>query len=473
MKTAKLITYLKTLSKKEIRLFDDFINSPFHNKSELVIKLWTYLKRYAPTFDHKKLEKSLVIKHLYKENTPNSLKRFNDLTVTCCKLFEQYIQIQHLANNKNYQERILVNAFGERQLDKAFYKTIDTSKRKITKKAIKDTLDYEQLLFLETERYYYPQTSKYDMQDNGMQVILDTINDYSELLALKNIAEAKQIEMFVNRQFDTTRINNNINIHNKTTTNTLVKINQLIIELCSSKEHNFEVINELNLLFKETYPLIQNRDERFGISNFLVNYASIHCSNDLRYYEILFQSLKLGIETKMLIDKNRLHEGYFINTSIVACSLGYVEWLETFIKKFILYIEKDKQVDVMNVGYANLYFAQKKYDKVLDLINQIDLDTSSLEYWYRGIEIRALFELEKLEGNYYDLLENKLEAFRRYCYRKKELTKNRVNSYLNFIKFIPVLMTWTTLPKKNKEDTIMKIKTEATVCRLWLLQKTI
>ena len=207
MKTSKLVTYLKSLSKKEIRLFDDFINSPFHNKSDLVTQLWTYLKRYAPAFEHKKLEKSLIIKHLYQENTPNSLKRFNDLTVTVCKLFEQYIQIQHLANNKNYQDRILVNAFGERQLNKAFYKTIDSSKRKINKKSVKDVRDYELLLFLETKHYYYLDTSKFDLDDTSMQTMLGLTDSIAVMLKMKYTFEARQTELFINKKFDIAPIN--------------------------------------------------------------------------------------------------------------------------------------------------------------------------------------------------------------------------------------------------------------------------
>ena len=249
----------------------------------MITNLWRYLKRYAPTFEHKKLEKALIIKYLYKENTPKATKRFNDLTVTFCKLFEQYILIQNLDNNENYRERILINAFGERRLDKAFYKTISTAKKQIEQKEVKDISDYEQLLFLESERYYYPQTSKYDMQYNGMQTILDTISDYSQLLAFKSMAEVKQTEMGISKEFNLETISNIINFKSETT-NTLAKIYQLIIELATYPEQNWNAINELMNIFKGILPKIQDREEQQYILSFLINYAVIHQSNDIRYY---------------------------------------------------------------------------------------------------------------------------------------------------------------------------------------------
>ena len=155
MKNTKLLHYLSSLSKQEIKQFNDFVKSPYHNKSKLIQRLWEYLKPFVPQFETPEIDRIKVVQFLYQEVTPNTNKRFNDLTTVFCKVFEQFIVFQNLEKNKNYQTRLLVNGFGERRLSKHFYKTIKKAKKPIQKKVVKDVDDYEQLLFLETERNLY------------------------------------------------------------------------------------------------------------------------------------------------------------------------------------------------------------------------------------------------------------------------------------------------------------------------------
>jgi hypothetical protein len=459
MKNSKLINYLQTLSKKEVQTFNEFINSTYHNKSKLIIGLWNYLKPYAPKFEHENLEKSQLIIHLYDSTNQNTTKRFNDLTVTFCKLFERFIAIENLDKNTIYQERLLINAFGERRLSKAFYKRIEKNKKRIEKKVIKDIQDYEQLLFLETERYFYPETSKYNIEDEGMQVVLDTIHDYSKLLKLKNVAEAKQIEMFVNRTFNIEELSNN--------KNPLFQIYELIIELATNENNNWEDINKLNILFKENLNTIENREEKQGILNFLINYASIHYTADIRYYEVLFENLKLGMESKLLVKKGAISEGHYYNMCVVSCELGKAEWLDIFIKNYSKLLVKNKKDNLLQIAQIYLLFVNQQFNEVILHLNGVSPEKIGNSFWFRMIEIRTLFELHKKGNDYFDLIQNKIQSYRRFCYRQ-ELRKNNIEANFNFIKIIELLLSKTKFNLLEKKELTQFILNNKIVCRLWL-----
>ena len=52
MQKTKLVEIIQALDDKEVKRFDEYINSPFFNKNEKVIVLLKFLRKYYPKFDH-------------------------------------------------------------------------------------------------------------------------------------------------------------------------------------------------------------------------------------------------------------------------------------------------------------------------------------------------------------------------------------------------------------------------------------
>ena len=62
---SSVISILNTFSQEEIKQFEDFLNSPFHNKNAKVIQFFNVLKEYHPGFDDEKLTKENLFKELF------------------------------------------------------------------------------------------------------------------------------------------------------------------------------------------------------------------------------------------------------------------------------------------------------------------------------------------------------------------------------------------------------------------------
>lgn len=475
MKSSKLVTYLSTLSKKEIRLFDEFVRSPFHNKSDLIVQLWKYMKPYILKSDHDKIDKSLVIQHLYNENTTNALKRFNDVSVACCKLFEQFMTIQQLRSDGRCQDRLLINAFGEKRLNKAFYKTIATNKKKLSKKQVKDIQDYEQLLFLESTRLSHIDTSEFDLQDTSMQNILGLTDIIAVMHKMKHTFEARQIELFVNKKFDISPINLDIQQIANNDKNPLLEIYDKQVILLSQPENVDVVYQELKGIYFTHINSISKSEERVRTLNFLINIAALEVNKgNTNYYQELFELIKLGIEKRLLVEDGYINKGFILNICITASELGYVDWLESFIaneQNFKLLIaEQRKAVRVFST--ILLRYAKKEFNAILEDLNNFDLDTIDLQFWSRTMELRCLYELyQKGQSNLENLIDARLEAFRRYCYRIEVLDKSKVSSNLNFIKMYTRLFNEGYLNKHKKDAFRKEVATTPSVCKMWLLNK--
>ena len=65
MYKSNLIEILSSLSYKEVKNFVDFVNSPFYNKNEGVIKLMNYLRKYHGSYDEINSEKEKVFKKIF------------------------------------------------------------------------------------------------------------------------------------------------------------------------------------------------------------------------------------------------------------------------------------------------------------------------------------------------------------------------------------------------------------------------
>jgi len=65
MKKSKLLSYLSTFSKDEFKSFEAFIASPYFNTKPDLITFFGLLKKAAPDFKEKKVEKTIIYKALY------------------------------------------------------------------------------------------------------------------------------------------------------------------------------------------------------------------------------------------------------------------------------------------------------------------------------------------------------------------------------------------------------------------------
>ncbi|MEM6317653.1 MAG: hypothetical protein AAF960_08280, partial [Bacteroidota bacterium] len=79
---------------------------------------------------------------------------------------------------------------------------------------------------------------------------------------------------------------------------------------------------------------------------------------------------------------------------------------------------------------ATLYFYQKKYDKVIQLLNQVEYEDLAYNLNSKLMLIAVYYETDEIEPLY-----SLFESFRVYLNRKKEITQDHKKFYTNFIKF--------------------------------------
>ncbi|MGB1242080.1 MAG: hypothetical protein ACPG49_06145, partial [Chitinophagales bacterium] len=114
MQKTKLVEIIQALDDKEIKRFDDYVNSPFFNKSDKVISLLKFVRKYYPNFENNRFTKENAYKAVFGSRQKYSVQKLRNLMSQLAKLLEAFlVQIDRETADINYNEQLLI-AFDKR-----------------------------------------------------------------------------------------------------------------------------------------------------------------------------------------------------------------------------------------------------------------------------------------------------------------------------------------------------------------------
>jgi len=103
MKTSKLFTILKTFSDEEMKRFEKFIVSPYHNSGRNLKPLFRILKKYHPEYPADKLTEIKISKALKIPGISSPGRTSSQLNVRLSeltKMAKDFAVIENVVNNK-------------------------------------------------------------------------------------------------------------------------------------------------------------------------------------------------------------------------------------------------------------------------------------------------------------------------------------------------------------------------------------
>jgi len=137
MHNSKLIQVLKTFSKKEIKQFREFTQSPFFNKNKFVISLLDVLIRFYPEFQDKKLDAKNVFKIIFPDEEYDYFK-IRNLSSDLLAVSMEFLKIIFFQKNEHQNTLYLLEQLRDRDLDKMFQKLFDVYYQKIKSNHVRD-----------------------------------------------------------------------------------------------------------------------------------------------------------------------------------------------------------------------------------------------------------------------------------------------------------------------------------------------
>lgn len=185
------------------------------------------------------------------------------------------------------------------------------------------------------------------------------------------------------------------------------------------------------------------------------------------YYQEMFGIFTTTIKLGILLEEEQLAEGVFKNIITVGLRIGEFKWVEDFIDEYADFLPASIRDNARAFNLANLYSHQKKHDKVINLLQNVEYSDIVYALSAKLILVRTYFEMNEITP-----LESLIDSFRIFLRRNKLVSKTAKTEFNNFLSFVKKLIA---IPPGNKNNvTILREKVEkcnSVISKKWLLEK--
>lgn len=185
------------------------------------------------------------------------------------------------------------------------------------------------------------------------------------------------------------------------------------------------------------------------------------------YYQIFFGLFQNIIHLGILLENNQLSEGVFKNMVTISLWVGEYAWAENFIEEYSNYLPSGIRENARTFNLANLYWHQKKHDKVIELLRNVEYSDVVYSLGSKLILLRTYYELKE-----YMTLDSLIDSFRIFIRRNKVISKSQKREYNNFLNFVKKLTSLDPSDSKSIEKFKQRVMEGSSVTpKKWLLEK--
>ncbi len=399
MENSKLIDVLKTFSTAELREFKDFVASPFYNKNKELSLFYGYLKKIAPAFPLKKMDRHHVYQALFPGKKYDD-KHFKYLMSFLLKLAEQFIGL------KRYQQQDLLVQY--HQLDACINRRLEKNYKNIYQKAsarlngmpFRDHEHYhQQYLLAEIAGKYFASQGLRKISDE-LQKAVDYFDLYYLSQKLKYTCEMLNAQKMLSADYHQNLIDEISHYLQKRKHEEVPAVAiyyQVFLILTDERpDENFEKLIALLEEHSGQFPAHERQQLQIHAINFCIRKIR---QNEERYVGKALDLYMKGIEAGYLLEAGELSPFTFKNVIKLGLRLKRYGWTEGFIANYADRLAPKFRKNAVSYGLADLNY--HKGDFGTSMIHLLDVDFTDifftldakvmlLKLYYENREVEAL-----------------------------------------------------------------------------------
>lgn len=471
MYSSKLYSALTYFDKYQQNRLRKYINSPYFNKNEGIILLFEILVKHinkylnAPT--PKNLTKEDIWRKIYSQKKYDDI-RFRKLNSDLLKLVEGFLAQQVFEENPVHKAAYLIDAVEKKGMTELYESTSRRSKNLVNQQLQKpaDNFYYEyriEKIKYNFNKYKFERSIRYNVEDIGNNLdkfyIAAKLRYYCTIILPQQAKNSHKYDLLFIDQ-----IIKNIEENKYEDVPPIAVYYQIYLTLTDvdNVEHYYK-LRELLVKFAGQFPTAEAK----SLYDSAVNYCVIkNNQGHSNFIHELFKVYQDSLETGVIYGDGELAPGHFRNIVNVATRIGNYKWAEQFINDFKSKLPEDFRKNAVSYTLARLYFFQKEYNKVIELLQEVEYEDVNYNIGSKVFLLKIYFELDQTEP-----LFSIMESFRVYLTRHKEIPLPKRRNYFNLIKFTKKLIN--IMPKDKKKLDKVKLEIEKTESAIdpWILEK--
>jgi hypothetical protein len=468
MLNGKLIQLLQTLSKKELKDFQHFVASDYHNSNEPLQQFLRFLGKYEGDYNSPKLNKEAFFKKHYPHERFDEQK-FRYLQSDLTQLLEEFLSYTEFRKDKFQQQFYLTQSLQRRNANKFFLQELQELEKLNETAAFRDSDYYLKLHKISEIRYEHSSENRNRAFDNSLQELIDNLEItylargfryYCEMINRRNILSVNYNLSFFDELVKHLR---------KGTFDDIPAIFIYRLIHCTLTEP--DEIKHYNDLLEalQKYEHLFSRSEARGMYVFAQNFCIRRInSGDKQALDMIFSLYKVMVSKNLIFEGNFVSQPDFKNIVTTGLRLGADAWVGDFIEEFHPKLNPQFSKNAYTYSMAWVHFARREYDKALRMLLKVEFNDVYYHLDSKSLLMKVYFELDE-----YDAFASLVDAFKIYLRRNQTISDVQKKTYHNFILLINKLMKFKlnrSAPSQGFLDDLESLRPAADIP--WLRDRT-
>lgn len=434
------ISILSTFSHEEINSFGHFLNSPFHNKNNKVIRFFELLKTHHPGFDQPELSTENLFAALYeneafKESYIRNL--FSDL-----KILSEKFLIHNNVSKSPGSGKILMEELHDRELTGLLNKKIEAFEKEIEKKKLKDQEYYSNKLFVYEIKSFL--TVDMTLTDSFRKDHISSLIKFFLISIMETSFHLVIEEQRVKIKHDFTFLKYIL----KYVKSNLDKFQDvpLLMIFYYLWMGFFEDESEINFgkarnIFKLNFDTLTQIDKKNIYSVMQTYYDNKIKEGETGYNRELLNLLLEMLEFNVLSHnrKNSIHLNLYRNILILCFKLNEREKLKKFVSGYLKFVRSESRSSISAYSLAHLNFLEGNFEDALMQCHRINFNNlliTTNENLYFKIDVKSLilkclYELDSIESALAHL-----NTYKHFLNNSKIIKESSREKHMLFLKFV-------------------------------------
>jgi hypothetical protein len=429
MTDLKLSDYLNAMTAHELNRLEKFAQSPFHNEDTKLTKLILLLVPAVKEGNDEEMKAEYVFKKVFGAGKFEKQK-FNRLLSDATKLVENFLVLDRFNAQPTTRHTYLLEVMNERKLGKHFPEMMSFSLKKHELQPLRDSTFYYQKYQLESQHNIFLENRNLRTTEKNLQQAIYSLDVFYLINKLRYCAAILHYKNFLAIEAETTLMQEIMQHLKQNDYSHIPAINiyhKILLTLIEPEEEkNYFLLKEQIIAHQQLFPKAE-------VGNMMV-FAMNYCINQINYgrTEYLNEVLSLykhSLSTDLIFEEGLLSPWDYKNIITVALRVKDYKWAEGFIHQYKNKIPKKDRENAYTFNLAKYYFYVNKYDKVLQLLQDVKYDDVFYLLDSKTTLMKTYYELGELSP-----LHSLKDSFRLLLRRKRLINDQQRENYLNFIK---------------------------------------
>ncbi len=469
LQNSKLIHYFQALKKNELARFAKFLNSPYHNNSENITRLFDYLRRQYPDFETHKLERGKVYKKVFGKQVYD-YKTLENHQSRLMVLLQRFMTLEELNVRTQDRELLELKMLHTRGLDRYFEGEVQKFKGHLAKGRLRNAEfhlgQYESSDMLLFHPRIDTTKSKVELH-NKMAYSLDAfylINSLKirgeQLMAQRDLT----VKIDLNFKDEIEKMADNPLFEKEP----LLQMYRLNLQLFYTPDYS--IYQELKALLLAHLGALTFSDKETLYSYLLAHTGHLGLSQSANW-RAYFELYKIGFQENILLSNEKILAPHFLNAVVLAVELKEINWLANFLKSEVPRLAEEDQEKCNCLGKAYHAYAKGDFEACIQVLYQVEAYKRDPYFALRvfPLELRANFELAaKFQGDEFLSI---WKRYRNYILDNKEISQQRIAANYNFLTISKKLYKaiYKTIDKEKLQNEIINL--EPMIGKAWCLEK--